>query len=227
MRNSSRDPVPAPSNETVASPLTHIRDGLGRFGFAIIAVALSPFVLPSTALAQQGSGAAAVPPGATSSAPSMAPSIALAKLAPTTGSTVAGTIEFVAAADGSVRVDGQVSGLAPGSTHGFHIHEKGDCSAPDAMSAGGHFNPDGQPHGNPAGHSHHVGDLPNLVADASGVATVSIDSTHLALAGPESIVGRGLIVHKDADDYATQPTGNSGARLACAVITAGPLQSGR
>ena len=94
------------------------------------------------------------------------------------------------------------------------------------MSAGGHFNPGGQPHGDPAGSAHHVGDLPNLVADAKGIARVAIERTRMALSGADSIVGRALIVHSDADDYATQPTGNSGARLACAVIAAGPLQSG-
>ncbi len=121
---------------------------------------------------------------------------------------------------GRVYVSAEVSGLAANQEHGFHVHEKGDCSSGDGMSAGGHFNPDGKPHG-PQAAAHHAGDMPNLKADANGVAKASfvLDDVTVA-AGAKSIVGRGLIVHKDPDDYKTQPTGNSGARLACAVIRA-------
>ena len=112
----------------------------------------------------------------------------------------------------------QLTGLAPGG-HGFHIHEKGDCSAPDAMSAGGHFNPTGKPHGAPDVADHHAGDMQMLQADASGNATLTTDLTGLGIgSGPADIVGKAVIVHKDADDYKTQPTGNSGARVACGVI---------
>jgi Cu-Zn family superoxide dismutase len=145
--------------------------------------------------------------------------MAMATLAPTAGSTVQGTVGFHET-DGHLMVHAQLSGLAPGSEHGFHIHEKGDCSAPDGTSAGGHFNPDGKPHGAQGG-EHHAGDMPSLVADANG----KVDAHFMLMgptvsAGPASIIGRGLIVHAKADDYMTQPTGNSGARLACGVIAA-------
>jgi len=143
---------------------------------------------------------------------------ATATLAPTTGNTVSGQVRFVQAG-GKVQVSGEVRGLKPGAEHGFHVHEKGDCSSGDGMSTGGHFNPGGQPHGQHAHGEHHAGDLPALLADAAGVARFSFDSTTIGIgSGPADIVGRGLIVHRDPDDYRTQPTGNSGARIACAVI---------
>jgi Cu-Zn family superoxide dismutase len=115
----------------------------------------------------------------------------------------------------------QLRGLAPNSEHGFHVHEKGDCSAPDAMSAGPHFNPGGHPHGRPGSGTHHAGDLQNLKADGSGNVNVEVSMSGLTLApGPNSIVGRSLVVHRDPDDFASQPAGNSGPRIACGVIAA-------
>ena len=140
-----------------------------------------------------------------------------AVLAPTAGNSVAGTIEVTAVSDG-VQLQGRLTGLEPGSTHGFHIHEHGDCSAPDAMSAGGHFNPNGQPHGPQTG-PHHAGDMPALKADDNGVAKAAFILRGVTVsAGPDSVLGKALIVHKDPDDYTTQPTGNSGARIACGVV---------
>jgi len=145
---------------------------------------------------------------------------AAATLEPTRGNAAAGTVTFVQRG-GTVIVTADIRGLKPNSEHGFHVHEKGDCSSGDGMSAGGHFNPDGKPHG-PQGAAHHAGDMPNLKADAAGNATASFMLDDVTVApGAKSVVGRGLIVHKDADDYKTQPTGNAGARLACAVIRAG------
>jgi superoxide dismutase, Cu-Zn family len=142
---------------------------------------------------------------------------ARATLAPTAGNQASGTVAFESVGD-KVHVSARLAGLAPGS-HGFHIHEKGDCSAPDGMSAGGHFNPSGKPHGDPAAAEHHGGDMPMITADASGTATLdaTIDTVTIG-AGMADIVGRAVVVHKDADDYKTQPTGNSGARVACGVI---------
>jgi len=142
---------------------------------------------------------------------------ATATLAGTAGNQASGTVTFEQSGD-KVRVVAKVSGLSPGA-HGFHIHEKGDCSAPDAMSAGGHFNPAGKPHGDPAGTDHHGGDMPMLNADANGNATLDamIDTVTIG-EGAGDIVGRAVVVHKDADDFKTQPTGNSGARVACGVI---------
>lgn len=140
-----------------------------------------------------------------------------AVLAPTKGNQVAGTVTFTQSAD-KVRVVAEVSGLTPGP-HGFHIHEKGDCSAPDAMSAGGHFNPSGKAHGNPDHGEHHAGDMPQLVADAKGVAKLTAYLDEVTIKeGPAGIVGRSVIVHVSPDDFKTQPTGNSGARQACGVI---------
>src|SRR5262249_32073444 len=89
---------------------------------------------------------------------------ATATIAPTAGNTAKGTVTFTQKGDRTT-VSAQISGLAPGG-HGFHVHEKGDCSAPDASSAGGHFNPTGKPHGAPDAAEHHAGDLPMLQADA-------------------------------------------------------------
>ena len=144
---------------------------------------------------------------------------ATATLEPTKGNDTKGTVTFQQRGD-KVIVSATISGLKPGGTHGFHIHEKGDCSSGDGMSTGGHFNPAGKPHGHGGTATEvHAGDMPNLRADQSGkavenftLATVSVGS------GANSVVGKGLIVHKDPDDYKTQPTGNAGPRLACAVI---------
>ena len=144
---------------------------------------------------------------------------AAAKLGATAGNRTAGNVTFTSNGD-RVRVLAKVTGLTPGA-HGFHIHEKGDCSAPDATSAGGHFNPTGKSHGNPAAGEHHGGDMPMLVADAAGNATLDVTLDTVTLRdGASSVVGRAVVVHKDPDDYVTQPTGNSGARVACGVIAA-------
>lgn len=133
-------------------------------------------------------------------------------------STVTGTLSLKQKADG-VQITGEVRGLAPASAHGFHVHEKGDCSAADASSAGPHYNPLGAPHGKMGGGAHHAGDMPNIVADQRGAAQVDVLVTGATLTpGPASIAGRALVVHRDPDDYATQPAGNAGPRLACGVI---------
>jgi superoxide dismutase, Cu-Zn family len=146
--------------------------------------------------------------------------VATARLEPTRGNTAAGLLRFVQNGD-KVQVSGEVSGLKPGAEHGFHVHEKGDCASGDGMSTGGHFNPVASAHGQYGHGAHHVGDLPSLKADAQGVAKIDFTSTSLTLKpGASSIVDKGLIVHRDPDDYKTQPTGNSGPRVACAVIRA-------
>ena len=143
---------------------------------------------------------------------------ATAVLAPTTGNSATGTVTFMQAG-GKVVVQGEVRGLKPNAQHGFHVHEQGDCSSGDGMSAGGHFNPTSQPHGSHATAMHHAGDLPSLQADGRGVAQFSFESTTIAIgSGASDVTGKGLIVHRDPDDYSTQPTGNAGPRLACAVI---------
>lgn len=143
---------------------------------------------------------------------------AMARLAPTTGNVASGTVQFTQIGS-VVVVEGEVRGLKANALHGFHVHEKGDCSSGDGMSTGGHFNPGSQPHGNAAAAMHHAGDLRSLQADASGVARFKFEANAISVgSGPANIVGKGLIVHRDPDDYTTQPTGNAGPRLACAVI---------
>lgn len=145
---------------------------------------------------------------------------ATAGLQSTKGNKAIGEVTFEQQGD-KVHVLANVQGLKPGAAHGFHIHEAGDCSAPDASSAKGHFNPTGKPHGNPAGAEHHAGDLPALKAGTNGRAKLDTMLTGVTLGpGPTSILGRGLVIHADPDDYTSQPAGNSGARIACGVIRA-------
>jgi Cu-Zn family superoxide dismutase len=141
-------------------------------------------------------------------------------LQPTAGNTVSGWIGFAPMAD-HVHVTAEVKGLAPGK-HGFHVHEKGDCSSGDGKSAGGHFNPAGAPHAGPDAEKRHAGDLGNLEADAAGIARVDRMDMLLRLSGEDSILGRAVIVHAGEDDFTTQPTGAAGARVACGVIAEAP-----
>ncbi|MCU0789122.1 MAG: superoxide dismutase family protein [Verrucomicrobia bacterium] len=152
------------------------------------------------------------------SSPSGETMTAVAVLEPTQGNQARGTVTFTQTDDG-VRVVADITGLKPGE-HGFHIHEHGDCSAPDGSSAGGHFNPTGMAHGGPDAAEHHLGDLGNLTADASGKAQLNRVYAFLDLNGTNAIVGRGLVVHSDRDDLTSQPTGNAGKRVACGVIEA-------
>jgi Cu-Zn family superoxide dismutase len=145
-----------------------------------------------------------------------APAAAVAVLIPTEGNSVRGVVHFTRVANG-VHVVANVSGLTPGN-HGFHIHEYGDASSPDGTAAGGHFNPGHKDHGAPTADDRHAGDLGNLHADADGNATVDYVDPLIAFEGATSIIGRGVIVHADADDFKTQPTGNAGKRVACGVI---------
>jgi len=147
------------------------------------------------------------------------PLIASAQLKPTKGNKTFGEATFEQVGD-KVRVVVFVQGLKPGQAHGLHIHEGADCSG-DAMGAKGHFNPFGKPHGQPSSAERHAGDLPALKANKPGRANVQIDLDIITLMpGPANIVGRSVVVHAGPDDYRTQPTGNSGARIACGVIRA-------
>ena len=149
------------------------------------------------------------------------PKHATATMAPTKKFKASGTITFKEV-EGGVEVTANLEGLKPGE-HGFHIHEKGDCSAPDAKSAGGHFNPGGHKHGGPDADEHHAGDLGNLKAGKDGKATKTFTMQGITLGDdPTSIAGKGFIVHEKADDLKTQPTGNAGDRAACGVITLDP-----
>ena len=145
----------------------------------------------------------------------------VANLASASGSLVSGRLQVMSMGANAVHIAGDVGGLAPGSSHGFHIHEKGDCSAVDASSAGGHFNPGATQHGRMDDGPHHAGDIDNIVADAQGVAHVNmhVPGVTLGSGAANDVAGRAIVVHADPDDYASQPAGNAGKRVACGVIT--------
>jgi Cu-Zn family superoxide dismutase len=149
---------------------------------------------------------------------SVAPVKAVAVLYPTAGNQVHGVVTFTKVRDG-VKVVADIEGLSAGE-HGFHIHELGDCTASDGKSAGGHFNPDGTPHGAPTSpaKNRHVGDLGNITALNSGKAHLERVDSLLAFDGAHSVINRGVIVHAGKDDLTSQPTGAAGSRVACGVI---------
>lgn len=133
------------------------------------------------------------------------------------GSGINGSLSFEQ--DGKyLLVSGNFTGLKPNALQGVHVHENGDCSAMDVSSAGGHYNPDNVRHGNAMSVSHHAGDMPNIQSDSNGNATYVAKLSNLTLEGERSIMGRSVVVHRDADDYKSQPAGNSGARIGCGII---------
>jgi Cu-Zn family superoxide dismutase len=147
---------------------------------------------------------------------------AMAVLSSTQSSSVHGVATFVRKGKVAM-VSVNMTGFKPNSTHGIHIHESGDCTARDASSAGGHFNPTSTEHGGPNGASRHSGDLGNVAADSNGNIYSSFEVGEIAFGtGQDSIIGRGLIVHADRDDLKSQPAGNAGARVACGLITRNP-----
>jgi Cu-Zn family superoxide dismutase len=143
---------------------------------------------------------------------------AAAKIEAKSGSAVAGEATFSASA-GKVTMRVTVTGLPPG-THAMHLHEKGDCSDPEAKAAGAHWNPSNEAHGRWGHGAFHHGDIGNLEANAKGEATLTFTTDLWTIGGPASsdIVGRSVIVHEKADDFQTQPTGNAGGRVGCGVI---------
>ena len=142
---------------------------------------------------------------------------AVAVLHSTAGQQCHGIVRF--SQDGeSVKVVADIEGLTPGQKHAFHIHQYGDCSSPDGMSAGGHYNPEGHQHGLPDNENRHAGDLGNIQADDQGKAHYEITVNNISIMGSKNpIIGRGVIVHAKIDDGG-QPVGNAGGRVACGVI---------
>ena len=156
----------------------------------ILGLAIAATVLLAACSKEQPAGApsereatAAAPAG--KATPAEPAAEGAAQIAPTQGNTVTGSVALSTSSEG-VHITGTVQGLKPNAEFGFHVHEKGDCSAPDGSSAGGHFNPTSAEHGNP----------------------------------PTDITGKAIVVHEGPDDYRTQPSGNSGKRVACGVIGA-------
>jgi Cu-Zn family superoxide dismutase len=179
-----------------------------------------PAAPSSNTAAAKGSGMAG---NAAPMAPTEAMPRATAVLKGTQGNeSVRGQVVFQASAD-VVLVQAEIKGLEPGE-HGFHVHENGDCSAPDASSAGGHFNPADHEHAGPDAERKHMGDMGNITAGEDGTARVDAEFGFLVL-DPEadnSIMGKAVVVHAGADDMSSQPSGDAGARVACGVITNAP-----
>lgn len=135
------------------------------------------------------------------------------------GSNVIGSAVF-SEKNGKVTFTAKLSGLKPG-VHAIHIHEKSDCSAADATSTGGHWNPTFKKHGKWGDAEYHKGDIGNFTADTNGNGTISMSTEEWCIGcGDETkdILGKGLIVHDKPDDFVTQPTGNAGARVACTAL---------
>jgi len=144
------------------------------------------------------------------------PSKAICILYPVDSNTARGVITFEKV-DGGIKVSGEITGISAGK-HGMHVHQFGDCSSPGATSAGPHFDPHTKMHGGPSDTARHVGDLGNITASITGIATFEFVDSHLSLSGENSIIGRSMVVHAGEDDLASQPSGNSGGRIACGVI---------
>ncbi len=118
-----------------------------------------------------------------------------------------------------VHVTGHFKGLEPNSTHGFHIHQFGDITKDDGTSAGGHFNPHGKPHAGPDADAHHAGDLGNITADENGEVKIDIKAKWLQIdKGPHAVLGRSVVVHADADDLTSQPSGAAGPRIGVGIV---------
>lgn len=196
---------------TGTSPLTRgARPHVFRIATLPPLLAICPLLLLAGCQDRNASASTDLPP---------AEEAAIAQLEPASGSEVSGEVRFYPDGD-NVIVSVNAEGLETGM-HGFHIHETGDCSALDASSAGEHFAPQGHPHGSPTmEEQHHVGDMGNIRADGNGVAMTQMSLDTLSLDNPNSIVGKAVIIHAQADDLQTQPSGDSGDRVACGVIQA-------
>lgn len=172
----------------------------------------------SSGSASSGASTAGAASGTAAAAPAATGATARATLESRSGSTVHGTATFTEEAGGRVHVLVHVENAPPG-THGLHVHEKGDCSDPEAKSAGGHFNPGAQPHAGPMAEHRHAGDLGNIEIGSNGTGDLDVRTDLLTVRpGANSVVGRAVIFHEKADDLTTQPTGNAGGRLACGVV---------
>jgi superoxide dismutase, Cu-Zn family len=179
-------------------------------GAALIAAGCSSTSTPrsTTTSTATTTTAAAAPAGAQGKA----------TIEPRSGSNVSGWATFTERSTGGVAVVVHIENAPPG-THGLHVHEKGDCSAADASSAGGHFNPGGNPHAGPTDMHRHAGDLGNITIEANGTGHLEIVTDLLTVRpGPNSVVGKAVVFHEKEDDLKTQPSGNAGARLGCGVV---------
>lgn len=146
-----------------------------------------------------------------------APTVAVAVLKPRADSEASGTVTFTETAAG-VLVTADIARISPGN-HGLHLHELGDCSSEDFKSTGGHFNPTDAPHGAPTDEARHAGDFGNIEIGEDGAGQLELTTTMLTLAdGPNTVLGRAVILHEGEDDLVSQPTGAAGGRIACGVV---------
>ena len=142
---------------------------------------------------------------------------AIAVISPTLGNNTAGLVHFYQVAD-NVKVMATLTGLTPNQNHGFHVHEFGDISAENGTSAGGHYNPEGHPHGLPPNQMRHAGSFGNILADENGNATFELVDDTISIAGQKNpIIGRAVIVHAKKDT-GIQPTGGAGARIGMGIV---------
>ncbi len=150
--------------------------------------------------------------------PDAAAASAKATIESRSGSKATGRAVFTEGPSGGVKAEVWIENAAPGS-HGLHLHEKGDCSAADASSAGAHFNAAGNPHAGPADKARHNGDLGNIEIGADGKGHLELTDDLLTVKpGPNSVVGKSVVFHEKADDLKTQPSGAAGGRFGCGVV---------
>jgi len=173
---------------------------------------------PPASAATEAPAPPPLPPPPAAEAPKPEPRTLEVTIAAKSGSKLTGKATLTET-DGGVHVVLSVEGVAPGGDHGAHIHEKGDCSAADGSSAGGHFNPQGNQHALPTTAKRHLGDLGNLTIgkDGKGSLDITIPGANLQPGDPNSFAGKAIIVHAKKDDGG-QPTGNAGGRIGCGVI---------
>ncbi|HSF39760.1 MAG TPA: superoxide dismutase family protein [Thermoanaerobaculia bacterium] len=165
---------------------------------------------------------AEAPPPAAPAAPAAGPSATATLQGSPEDTDFSGTVTFHQAGSG-VHVVAELAGVDTPGKHGFHVHETGECShgtdGKHFTSAGGHFNPTNAEHACPPTEPRHAGDLGNIEVGANGSGRMEMSTTGLSLSGPNSVVGKAILLHAGEDDCKTQPTGNSGDRIACGVVT--------
>jgi len=146
--------------------------------------------------------------------------LAHANLEAKSGSSLLGTVSFSQLNGRGVRVYVVVSGATPGE-HAVHLHQNGDCSGPTAMNVGTHWNPTNEPHGRRDTPPFHRGDIGNMTVDANGNGVLALTAEDWNIGGNDpsrDILNKAVIVHAGADDYVTQPSGNSGVHIGCGVV---------
>ncbi len=213
------DPAPPPTVPREVPPAPPATDTAP--GIVHVPAGEAPAWPGETGLADAADPAAQPPPAADEE-----PTRAVAFLSPASGSSVIGSVSFERSPDGvGILVHVTLDNLTPGE-HGLHVHQHGDCTAFDAASAGEHFDTANAPHAGRDMNPRHVGDLGNVLADERGHVDVTFTDAMIALSGADSIIGRSVVVHADPDDLVSQPSGNSGARVACGVIVKSPSSAG-